>query len=212
MPSVSHPLIHVNGYSQPRLYFVCMLSMPFRYGKNPGLAFHPSLGQCPAMADNEPTLQCLPLPMGHQDRFTTEDLDPLKREQILAMSNDGATLKEIATALCVSEHTIMAVRKLAGFDWRATAIAHLEQAIPLGASRLREAFRTMDPDKIAIPWAIAVDKMLLLKGESTAIVEHRHTVDLTTLSTGLNTPEITVQALDSGDSLSTTPEIPQNPQ
>lgn len=168
------------------------------------------------MADQTPPDAIQELPATYvatdTDRFTTERMDPEKRTTIISMSRDGASLREIASTLSVSEHTVMAVRKQEGIDWRTCTIRALEEAVPLGAARLREAFKTMDPEKLPIPWAIAVDKLLALKGEAQMIVEHRHNIDLSSLQTSLQVPDEINVTPELGSGLAATQETTSKPE
>lgn len=118
------------------------------------------------------------LPQGHQGRFTAEELEDWKRDEIMALSRSGTRVNDIAKELGVSSHTVMAVRQQAGFDWKQATIAALEQGVPVGAARLADAFAVMDVKKLPIAWAIATDKLLLLKGEATSHVQVTHQIDL----------------------------------
>jgi len=126
--------------------------------------------------------------------FTTEKLDPEKRESIIRGLKAGGSVVGLAQKYSVSDHTVTAVRReLEQSDpaaalaiYRRSASGTLARVAAKGAELLEKAIDNIDPadlkpgnlSAIGLTVAIAADKALSLAGEAQVVTEHRLTVDV----------------------------------
>jgi len=126
--------------------------------------------------------------------YTTEKLDPDKRESIIKGLKAGGSVVGLAQKYSVSDHTVIAVRReLEQSDpnaalaiYRRSASGTLARVAAKGAELLEKAIDNIDPadlkpgnlSAIGLTVAIAADKALSLAGEAQVVTEHRLTVDV----------------------------------
>jgi hypothetical protein len=94
--------------------------------------------------------------------------------EVLRLHAEGAGLKTIATACGVSVHTVYAVLARepdAVATLKKEVLANLTRAAVVGSARMPEVMEHLSADKIAVPFAIVVDKLQLLSGEATQRIE-----------------------------------------
>lgn len=125
-----------------------------------------------------------------QDRFTGEHCTPEKRTAILEGVRNGTPVLEIARTVQCAPATVQVIRDQALPDWK--------QEQSNGLKKLARAMvnHFNDADLNAIPWTvkpvmlgIVMDKIAQLDGEPQMVVEHRHSVDLSSLRTSLTAPQ-----------------------
>lgn len=124
---------------------------------------------------------------------------PELRQRIVAGLKEGVGILKLASILGCSHHTVEAIRDQTpnlGTDWKGAVSGKLKAFIHLVADDLLENPNQISPDSKPIALAVAIDKVLLLDGEATQIVEHRHSVDVASLKNSLSLlPEITVEPI-----------------
>jgi transposase-like protein len=145
------------------------------------------------VADLQSPTQRLKTGVGSRN-FTTEKLDPEKRESIIKGLKAGGSVVGLAQRYSVSDHTVIAVRReLEQSDpaaslaiYRRSASGTLARVAAKGAELLEKAIDNIDPadlkpgnlSAIGLTVAIAADKALSLAGEAQVVTEHRLTVDV----------------------------------
>lgn len=116
--------------------------------------------------------------------FTGERLhakDPGKYQAIVAAAAEKFSVRRIARAFKVSPGTIKAVCRREGVAIGALKkeiAGKLKDFVEGSVDRLLEEGDEIDIDKLPLATAIAIDKMQLLDGEATEIVEHQHRVTM----------------------------------
>jgi len=152
----------------------------------------------PAMAHSSPmdSPEPIPAPKRDQDRFTGANCSPEKRKAIVDGIKSGMPIALIAQETHSAPATVQVVRDQELTDWRKESSNGLKKL----ARSMVHHFNASDLN--TIPWSvkpvmlgIVMDKISQLDGEPTAIVEHRHSIDVSGLKSQLQTlPEITVEA------------------
>lgn len=140
---------------------------------------------------------------------------PEKRQAIMEHLNSGTGILTTASLVHASPNTVAAVRDQQP-EWRQEQSSNLKQFTRM----ITRDMLTMSPEELrlvplkdkAITLGVVMDKIALLDGEPTSIVEHRHSVDLSTLTDSLAPTEIVVHDLNHGISTSSETEISDKPQ
>lgn len=117
-------------------------------------------------------------------KHNASQCSPELREQIIKGLKQRIGVIKLATLLGCSQHTVQAVRdETPGLpDWKENISGKLKQFVHLVADDLIENYDTIKPESKPIALAVAIDKILLLDGEPTQIVENRVSFDLTGLT------------------------------
>lgn len=147
--------------------------------------------------------------------YTTEKLDPDKRESIIKGLKAGGSVVGLAQKYSVSDHTVIAVRReLEQSDpnaalaiYRRSASGTLARVAAKGAELLEKAIDNIDPadlkpgnlSAIGLTVAIAADKALSLAGEAQVVTEHRLTVDVHSVNMMLAQASNTIKQVHDDD-------------
>jgi hypothetical protein len=159
-----------------------------------------------------------------KERFTGEHCSPEKRKAIVEGIKSHTSIQELAKQTKSSPHTVMVVRDQELPDWRKVQSKNLERF----SGNVIQSLLAMTPEQLnetglserCVALGIVMDKKAMLDGEPTAIVEHRHTVDVHALRDSLDSHDVIdvtpVQTLNHGYTVATdtthTAESTVNPE
>lgn len=111
--------------------------------------------------------------------ITLGKLDPKKKEQIVWMTEQGHTQKEIEEKVEVSSHTVVAVRQDMGSEsmdlktYKAKTSDLFKSIIMKGALRLDSEIDKLPISQMPIALAILIDKVQTLNDQPVVVTEHR---------------------------------------
>lgn len=110
---------------------------------------------------------------------TLEKLDPKKKEEIVWMTEQGHTQKEIEQKVEVSSHTVVAVRQDMGSEsldlktYKAKTSDLFKSIIMKGAHRLDNEIDKLPISQMPLALAILIDKVQTLNDQPVVVTEHR---------------------------------------
>lgn len=110
---------------------------------------------------------------------TLEKLDPKKKEEIVWMTEQGHTQKEIEQKVEVSSHTVVAVRQDMGSEsldlktYKAKTSDLFKSIIMKGALRLDTEIDKLPISQMPLALAILIDKVQTLNDQPVVVTEHR---------------------------------------
>jgi len=110
---------------------------------------------------------------------TLEKLDPEKKKQIVWMTEQGHTQKDIETEVQVSSHTVVAVRNDMGDKdidlgtYKRKTSELFKSIILKGAHRLDAEIEKLPITQMPLALAILIDKVQTLNDQPVVVTEHR---------------------------------------
>lgn len=146
-----------------------------------------------------------------QDRFTGANCSPEKRKAIIDLVKAGTPTTQVAKLTHSAPATVEVVRNKELPEWRTEQSGKLKRYV----HNITQSLVEMTPEELlkvsvyerTVSLGIVLDKIALLDGEPSLIVEHRHTVDLGTLAID-STEEINVTPVQIGSTLAAESAIP----
>ena len=119
---------------------------------------------------------------GQLARFTAENIDPDKKDEILKELSAGLGLVATAKKVGVSDHTVVAIRdealeaspRFAEAYYRARMPAKLLNIAAQGMEAIERKMDKIPAGMLGVTVGIAIDKYLAISGQATSVVEHRH--------------------------------------
>lgn len=136
---------------------------------------------------------------------TLEKLDPKKKEQIVWLTEQGHTQKEIEEKVEVSSHTVVAVRNEMGDKdidlgtYKRKTSELFKSIILKGAHRLDSEIDKLPITQMPLALAILIDKVQTLNDQPVVVTEHR-----------LRVKHEDINKLIAGDVIDLKTEIPKN--
>lgn len=110
---------------------------------------------------------------------TLEKLDPKKKEEIIWMTQEGHTQRDIEEKLDVSSHTVVAVRQETGDkdislgNYKKQTSELFKSIILKGAKRLDADIDKLPLSQMPLALAILIDKVQTLNDQPVVVTEHR---------------------------------------
>lgn len=136
---------------------------------------------------------------------TLEKLDPKKKQEIVWLTEQGHTQKEIEEKVEVSSHTVVAVRNEMGDKdidlgtYKRRTSDLFKSIILKGAHRLDSEIEKLPISQMPLALAILIDKVQTLNDQPVVVTEHR-----------LRVKHEDINKLISGDIIDVSTNKPQN--